>query len=46
MTLVGHFTLGDRDDGKVEVHNDQLFIGRSRYREADKTISLIEDIPG
>jgi len=46
MTLVGHFTLGDRDDGNVDVHNDDLFIGKSRYRDADKVISLTKDIPG
>lgn len=46
MTLVGHFTLGDRDDGKVEVLDDKLFIGKSRYRNADQVISLTRDIPG
>jgi hypothetical protein len=45
MTLVGHFTLGDRDDGKVEVRDDNLFIGKSRYRDTDKVISLTKDVP-
>jgi hypothetical protein len=46
MTLVGHFTIGDRDDGKIEVRNDKLFIGKSRYRATDKVISLTNEIPG
>ena len=46
MTLVGHFTLGDRDDGKVEVRSDKLIIGKSRYRDSEKVIDLKKDIPG
>src|SRR5579872_6600480 len=39
------FVIGDRNDGKIEVRNDKLFIGKSRYRDTDKVISLTNEIP-
>ncbi len=40
MVRVGSFTLGDRDDGNVRLDGAKLFIGKSRYRDADKMLVL------
>lgn len=40
LVKVGTFTLGDRDDGRVALDGTKLLIGRSRHRDADRTIPL------
>ena len=35
MSLVGHYSLGDRDDGVIRMSGGQVLIGASRYRLAE-----------
>lgn len=40
LLKVATVVLGDRDDGVVRLHRSALFIGRSRYRDADLWLSF------
>lgn len=40
LLKVGSFTLGDRDDGDVQLNGTQLVIGRSKYRPSETIIAL------
>ncbi len=40
MKRVGGFSLGDRDDGKVEVRDDKIIIGPSRYRPEQVVVTV------
>lgn len=40
MTVVGHYSLGDRDDGAVTVEAERVVIGPSRHRDAPAVLSL------
>jgi hypothetical protein len=39
MTVVRIFSLGDRDDGEIEVLADRVIVGKSRYRKAPAVIT-------
>lgn len=40
LRSVGEYGLGDRDDGGVRFEGNQVFIGKSRYRDADVVLTI------
>lgn len=40
LRSVGEYGLGDRDDGGVRFEGTQVFIGKSRYRDADVVLTI------
>ena len=42
MRRVGGYSLGDRDDGKVDIHDGKIIIGASRYRPESVAVTVPE----